>query len=58
MLVEKLCKQSCLSQVSLYVISSVAHFILYCVLFSVYLKNCIVSWLMLSIVIAVHPGTN
>jgi len=58
MLVEKLCKQSCLRQVSLYVISSVAHFILYCELFSVYLKNYIVSWLMLSIVIAVHPGTN
>jgi len=58
MLVEKLCKQSCLRQVSLYVISSVVHFILYCVLYSVYLKNCIVSWLMLSIVIAVHPGTN
>jgi len=58
MLVEKLCKQSFLRQVSLCVISSVVHFILYCVLFSVYLKNCILSWLMLSIVIAVHPGTN
>jgi hypothetical protein len=58
MLVEKLYNQSCLRQVSLSVILSVAHFILYCELFSVYLKNCIVSWLMLSVVIAVHPGTN
>jgi len=38
MLVEKLCKHSCLRQFSLYVISSVAHFILYCILFCLFKK--------------------